>query len=180
MTSLDVVNGLRKELEKNINQMLNEMLTANSDACFALRTKIKTLVFVANKLSLVKHTVVDKVYDATTTASAGKPTSIRIQQTHKYSAYVPDVDADEMMYLIRKRLQYLVRYELDMARKWTIEVNLPFQMTECMQSIDAYMLFAKELQVLPECDIEHTKAVQDACRKGNFSLNTIQYHVRGL
>jgi hypothetical protein len=49
-----------------------------------------------------------------------------------------------------------------------------------MNVIDTYMIFAEKLQLLSECDIEHTRAVQNACRKGNFSLNEIRYHLRGL
>lgn len=180
MTSLHAVNDLRTNLERIINDNLRTMLTADADTRFRLRIETKQLAFVANKISLITHGVVDKVYDATNAAIVGKEAHVYVRHTHKTSSYIPDVDYDEMMYMLRKRLQYLVRYELDMARKWVIDFNLPTRIHECMEMIDQYMLFAEKLELLEECDIQHTRAVQEACRKGNFSLNTIKYHLRGL
>jgi hypothetical protein len=180
MTGLNVVNDLRTDLERIVNESLQMMLKSDAQTRFQLRDDIKTLAFVSNKLALISHTMVDKINDATTDASVGKDVSIRIRHAHKTSSYVPDVDGAEMMYILRKRLQHLVRYEFDLARKWIIDFNLPQRFEECMNVIDTYMIFAEKLQLLSECDIEHTRAVQNACRKGNFSLNEIRYHLRGL
>lgn len=181
MNSLDVVNQLRKDIESIVNQSINIMLTADADIKFQHRMKIKDLAHVANKISLISHGMVTKIYNAATDAAVGKAVTIRIQKTHKTSApYIPAVDGDEMIYILRKRLQYLVRYEFELARKWVIQMRLPSNMHECMNTIDAYMLFAEELKLLPECDIQHTRAVQNACRQGNFSIININYHLRGM
>lgn len=180
MTGLNVVNDLRTDLERIVNESLQMMLKSDAQTRFQLRDDIKTLAFVANKLALISHTIVDKINDATTDASVGKDVSIQIRHTHKTSSYVPDVDGAEMMYILRKRLQHLVRYEFDLARKWIIDFNLPQRFEECMNVIDTYMIFAEKLQLLSDYDIEHTRTVQNACRKGNFSLITIQYRLRGM
>ena len=181
MTSLDIINQLRKEIERLVNQSLDIMRIADADTRFQHRMKAKTLAHVANKISLISHGMVDKIYAATTDAAVGKEVSVCIQKTHKTSTpYIPNVDGDEMMYILRKRLQYLVRYEFELARKWVVQMELPTNMHECMNAIDAYMLFAEELKLLPECDIQHTRAVQNACRQGNFSIININYHLRGM
>lgn len=180
MTSLDTVNELRSNIERIINRYLHEMLTADSESRFNHRATIQAIAFVANKIALIPHTIVDKITDAATDASVGKDVSIRIRHTHKISSYIPDVDGDEMMCMLRKRLQLLVRYELDLGRKWIVDLNLPQRFEDCMDVIDKYMLFAEKLQLLPEYDIEHTRAAQNACRKGNFSLNEICYHLKGI
>ncbi len=180
MTSLHAINDVRTQLEDIINQSLKIMRTADAETRFQHRTTARTLIRIANKLSIVTHGIVDKVDDATNAAAVGKDASITLRHTHKYSSYIPEVDYDEMMYMLRKRLQYLVRYELDMARKWAIDLGLPSHMSECMQAIDNYMMFAEKLNLLTEYDINHTRAVQNACRKGNFSLNTIKYNLRGI
>lgn len=179
MTSLHAVNDLRTELERLINESLRSMLTADSDTRFRLRTEMQTLIWVANKISIVQHTVVDKVKDAATDAAVGKESHVYLRHTHKYSSYIPEVDYDEMLYILRKRLQYLVRYEFDLARKWVVTFNLPTRVHECMEVVDKYMLFAEKLDLLTEHDIEHTRKVQNACLAGNFSLNTIKYHLDG-
>lgn len=182
MHSLDVVNNMRKNIEQIVNQSLDTIrTTTDPDLRFQCMQTAKTLAFVANKISIVTHGTVDKINAAVTDAFVGKEVSVRILKTHKTSTpYIPDVDGDEMMYMLRKRLQYLVRYELDMVRKWVIELDMPFKLSESMDMIDKYMLFAEKTQLLPQCDIDHTRAVQNACRHGNFSLNTIQYHLRGI
>lgn len=181
MNSLDVVNRLRTDIQRLVNQSLDIMRTADTDAKFQHRIKAKTLAHVANKISLISHGMVDRIYAATTDAAVGKEVSVRIQKTHKISdPYIPNVDGDEMMYILRKRLQYLVRYEFELARKWVVQMKLPTNMHECMNAIDAYMLFAEELKLLSECDIQHTRAVQNACRQGNFSIININYHLRGM
>lgn len=181
MHSLDVVNHMRKVIEQVINQSLDTIRTTkDTEVRSQCMHTAKALAFVANKISLITHGTVDKVNAAVTDAFVGKETSVRILKTHKISVpYVPDVDGDEMMYILRKRLQYLVRNELDMARKWVIELDIPSKLSESMDVIDKYMLFAETVQLLSKYDIDHTRAVQNACRHGNFSLNAIQYHLRG-
>jgi hypothetical protein len=179
MTSLHAINDLRTELERLINESLRLMPTADADTRFRLRTEMEALIWVANKIAIVQHTIVDKVKASATDAAVGKEAHVYLRHTHKYSSYIPEVDDEEMLYILRKRLQHLVRYELELARKWVVTFNLPTRVQDCMEVVDKYMLFAEKLGLLSEYDIEHTRKVQNACLAGNFSLNTIKYHLDG-